>query len=147
MRGIILAAFLLGVLGTAAELLLVNHTENFWQSLPVWLIGLSLLLLVGCVSSRRRAVFRAFQAVMVLFMASGAVGMFLHFEGKAEFKKETDPSLTGWKLFVEAMKGAMPPALAPAAMIQFGLLGLAYVHRHPVLLIPSDNKLITESER
>ena len=139
MRGIVLAGFLLGVVGTAAELLLVEHTENFWQWLPLLLIGLSVVPLVGYAAARRAILLRLFQWFMILFMVSGVIGLFLHYEGKAEFKLETDPSLAGWKLFKEAMKGAMPPALAPAAMIQFGLLGLAYVYRHPAFSLGTDN--------
>jgi len=133
-RGLVLAAFLLGSAGVAAELLLVGHTENFWQWSPLALIGISFPLAL-CMRGRpcRRALvcLRFFQALMFLFMASGLVGLFLHYEGKVEFKRESDPSLAGWPLFREAMKAAMPPALAPAAMIQFGLLGLAYAYRHP----------------
>jgi hypothetical protein len=71
---------------------------------------------------------------MVLFILSGAVGLFLHYDGKVEFRLESNPSLAGWALFKEAMVGAVPPALAPAAMAHFGLLGLAYAWRHPALL-------------
>lgn len=131
MRSVLLAAFLLGVMGTAAELLLVAHTEGFWQLLPLILMGLSLLPLAFYAVMRRAGWLRVFQVVMILFILSGLVGLFLHYDAKAEFKLETDPSLTGWPLFRDAMKGAMPPALAPAAMIQFALLGLAYAWRHP----------------
>lgn len=146
MRAFVLAAFLLGVAGTAVELLLVNHTETFWQWLPLLLIGLSLVPLVfvrGRASSRASLCLRIFQVVMILFMLSGLIGLYLHYDGKVEFKLETDPSLKGWALFRDAMKGAMPPALAPAAMIQFGLLGLAYAWRHPAFS-PATN--ITENK-
>src|SRR5262245_24442294 len=135
MRSLVLAGFLLGALGSAAELLLVRHTENIWQLIPLLLIGISLVPLVvyatGRATPRAARSLRAFRGVMVLFMLSGVLGLFLHIEGKIEFKEETDPSLKGWPLIREAMKSALPPALAPAAMIQFGLLGLAYAYRHP----------------
>ena len=131
MRSLVLAAFLLGCLGTAAELLLVGHTENFWQWLPLLLMAISLVALGASVPTRSARCLRAFQVLMVLFMASGLVGLFLHYDGKVEFKRESDPSLSGWPLFRDAMKSAVPPALAPAAMIQFGILGLAYAYRHP----------------
>jgi hypothetical protein len=137
MRGLVLAAFLMGLVGTAAELLLVGHTENFWQSLPLLLIGLSLIPLVVYAAARKAIWLRTFQVLMFLFMASGLIGLFLHYEGKVEFKQESDPSLTGWPLFRDAMMSAVPPALAPAAMIQFGLLGLAYVWRHPAFSNPT----------
>ena len=131
MRAFILAAFLLGLAATAAELLLVGHTEGFWQLAPLLLMALSVVPLVLYAGTHRSFCLRLFQVIMLLFVASGVVGLFLHYDAKAEFKLETDPSLTGWPLFREAMKGAMPPALAPAAMIQFALLGLAYAYRHP----------------
>jgi len=40
-----------------------------------------------------------------------------------------DPSLEGWALFVKVIRAKAPPALAPAAMIQIGLLGLLYTYR------------------
>ncbi len=131
MRALVLAAYLLGLIGTAAELLLVSHTENFWQLLPLILIGISLIPLAVYAVTHAAGWLRVFKAIMALFMASGLIGLFLHYDGKVEFKKESDPSLAGWPLFRDAMKSAVPPALAPAAMIQFGLLGLAYTWRHP----------------
>ena len=131
MRGLVLAAFLLGVAGTSAELLLVGHIEGFWQWLPLLLMGSSIVPLAVYRFLRPSLCLRLFQVLMFLFMASGLVGLFLHYDGKVEFKQESDPSITGWPLFRDAMKSAVPPALAPAAMIQFGLLGLAYAWRHP----------------
>lgn len=137
MRAFVLTAFLLGLAGTAAELLLVGHTENFWQSLPLLLMGVSLIPLAVCMIHQRsqaragRLSLRIFQVIMFLFIASGLLGLFLHHDFKVEFKQESDPSLAGWALFCQAIKSPLPPALAPAAMIQFALLGLAYTYRHP----------------
>jgi hypothetical protein len=44
-----------------------------------------------------------------------------------------DPTLEGWGLFVKVMRAKAPPALAPAAVIQIGLLGLLYTFRHAAL--------------
>ena len=133
-RRFLLVVLVLGLLATAGELLLLGHTEGFWQWLPLALIFISLLLLAWHALAPSRATVRVFQGAMILFMLSGAVGIFLHYDGKAEFKLESNPSLAGWMLFKEALVGAVPPALAPAAMIQFGLLGLAYAYRHPACL-------------
>jgi hypothetical protein len=127
---------------------LVGHTEGFWQWLPLLLMGLSLVPLViyagfGRRASRAALFLRVFQILMFLFMASGLVGLFLHYDAKVEFKHETDPTLTGWPLFRDALKSAVPPVLAPAAMIQFGLLGLAYAWRHPAFLPNQNLKLET----
>ena len=143
MRNFILAAFLLGMLATAAELLLVGHTEGFWQLFPLLLIALSLVPFAFYAALRQSLWLRLFQVVMMLFIASGFIGLFLHYDARAEFKVESDPSLNGWPLFREAMKSAMPPALAPAAMIQFALLGLAHTYRHPAFSPKTNAELET----
>ena len=55
----------------------------------------------------------------------------LHYESNSEFQREMDPSLTGWPLLVKVMQAKAPPALAPASMMQIGLLGLLYAYRTP----------------
>jgi hypothetical protein len=70
---------------------------------------------------------------MIAFVASGLAGVYFHFQGSAEFKLEGNPSLRGWALFWEAIRGKTPPLLAPGAMIQLGLIGLAYTYKHPAL--------------
>jgi hypothetical protein len=138
-RRILLVIFLLGTFGTGAELLLLGHTENVWQWIPVLLILISLVTLLCYAAVRRLAIMRIFQVVMILFMISGVVGLVLHYRDKMEFKLETNPDLAGWHLFREVIKGAtLPPVLAPGVMIQIGLLGLAYTYRHPIF------KAITE---
>jgi hypothetical protein len=73
------------------------------------------------------------RVTMALFICSGFVGMGLHYIGNNEFQLEIDPSLHGWRLFVKSITSKAPPALAPAAMIQMGLLGLLYTYKHPAL--------------
>jgi hypothetical protein len=67
---------------------------------------------------------------MVLSLASGFVGLLLHYRGNVEFELEMYPDLAGWKLFKDSMMGATP-SLAPGAMMQIGLIGLAWTFRHP----------------
>ena len=43
--------FALGVIGSAAELLLLEHTEDVWQFVPIALLGLGLL---GIRAAKRR---------------------------------------------------------------------------------------------
>ena len=69
---------------------------------------------------------------MVLCVVSGFLGVLLHYRGNVEFELEMYPDLSGWKLLKESMMGATP-ALAPGAMIQVGLVGLAWTFRHPAL--------------
>ena len=92
------------------------------------------VVLVGAALVWRRpspSTVRFFQAVMVLCVVAGVVGVFLHYRGNVEFELEREP-LHGLRLFWEAIRGATP-ALAPGAMAQLGLLGLVYSYRHPAL--------------
>jgi len=145
-RGILLAIFLLGALGTGAELLLLGHTEDRWQWVPLLLLSLSLVALVVHAALRRAATVRVFQVTMILFVISGFVGVWLHYQGKVEFKLEANPALAGLELFWEAIKGAaVPPVLAPGMMIQMGLLGLAYTYRHPALAAATEKTEFTNT--
>lgn len=124
----------MGVVGAVAELLLIGHTEDYWQWIPLLLIALSLLALLIQAVVRRAATVRVFQATMGLFLISGLLGCYLHYQAKVEFKLEMNPALAGWELFQESiLGGTVPPVLAPGMMIQLGLIGLAYAYRHPAL--------------
>ncbi|MGH7599079.1 MAG: hypothetical protein ACREOI_22210 [bacterium] len=140
LRGFLLAIFAIGLLGAGAELLLIEHTEDFRQWIPLILILLSLLVLAWHFAARNRASLQIFQGVTILFLISGFVGLFLHYQGNVEFELEMYPSLKGLELFRKAIKGTTPPTLAPGTMIVLGLLGLAYTYRHPVLLESTGKK-------
>lgn len=127
-----LSLFVLGVVGTGTELMLLEHTEDTWQVVPLVLMAISLAAIVWFVVVPGRAALLAFRAVMALFVASGFAGIFLHYKSNAEFELEMYPSMKGFELFRESMMGAMP-ALAPGTMIGLGLLGLIYTYHHPVL--------------
>lgn len=124
LRRALLVILALGLVGTAAELLLLGHYEDAWQVVPVALLPLSLAALVWRGTSSGGAARAAFRGAMGLCLLAGLVGTFLHYRGNAEFELEMAPDITGWPLFAEAMTGATP-ALAPGAMILFGLIGLA----------------------
>jgi hypothetical protein len=130
-RGFVLAALVLGIVGTGAELLVAGHTDDTLQWAPLILILLSLLVLAWHAMARNAATVRVLQGVMILFVVAGGVGLVAHWKAKMEFKREMDPSLSGTKLFLEAMKSQSPPALAPGVLIQMALLGLTYTYRHP----------------
>lgn len=132
LRRILLALVLLGALGLLVELALLGHFDSASQWIPLVL----LVIVVGAavavsVGHDPRAV-RFFQVVMALCVVTGVVGVFLHYRGNVEFELERDGSLRGLRLFWEAIRGATP-ALAPGALSQLGLLGLAYTFRHPAL--------------
>jgi len=56
----------------------------------------------------------------------------LHYRGSMEFQLEVNPELAGLELFLKVVRAKAPPALGPGAMIQLGLLGLAYAYRYPM---------------
>jgi hypothetical protein len=132
-RGFLLLIFIVGVFGAGGELLLLGHTEDFRQWIPLTLMSLSLIVLGWRIIDRRRTSLRIFQLIMLLFVASGFVGMFFHYRANMEFELEMYPAMKGLELFGKAIKGKTPPTLAPGAMIQLGLLGLVYTYRHPIM--------------
>jgi hypothetical protein len=145
-RAMLLMIFILGSVGSAAELLLLNHFESLLQWIPLLLILVSFVVLGWHAVRRTPASTRAIQGTMIAFIAAGFAGFYFHYQGSAEFKLESNPSLAGWRLFWEAIRGKAPPALAPGVMIQLGLIGLAYTYRHPALLASTKTKLNSEGE-
>ena len=129
-RTALLALIHVGILGLGAELFLLEHTESVWQWIPLAVLAGGFISgLVVTVKPTARAV-RVFQAAMVLCIAAGLLGLYLHFQGNAEFELEMEPSLGGVALLWKSLRGATP-ALAPGAMVQLGLLGLLFSYRHP----------------
>jgi hypothetical protein len=137
LRILLLVLLAAEILGVAAELVLIGHWEDVWQWTPLVLLGVGLVVLAGHAICRNRASLRAVQWTMLLFLAGGVLGTWLHYDGRAEFRQEGDPSLGGWSLFGAAMTGSStPPVLAPAVMIQMGCLGLLAVYRHSAGELP-----------
>jgi hypothetical protein len=133
LRRSILAVFVLGVVGSCAELLLLGHDEDLKQFIPLVLFAVALAGLAWIAATGARRAFLVFRGTMALFIVAGLLGSWLHFKANREFQLEVDPSLTGWALLTEALQAKSPPALAPGVMVQFGLLGLAWTFRHPQL--------------
>ena len=131
-RRILLTILVLGIAGISLELWLMAHTEDAYQLIPLWLAAVAIVTVVPVAARPSIASVRVFQVVMALFLISGVVGMVLHFQVNIEFQQEMDAALSGWALYQKAILAKSPPALAPGAMIQLGLIGLAYTFRHPV---------------
>jgi len=132
LRPLLLALVAIGAAGLEVELLLLEHFESVLQWTPLVLLG-GVPVAAALVWRRpSSSTVRFFQAVMLLCVAAGVVGVFLHYRGNVEFELERESSLRGAKLFWESIRGATP-ALAPGAMAQLGLLGLVYSYRHPAL--------------
>ena len=130
-RRVLLAILIIGLVGTAAELLLLDHDEEAIQLVPLALIAIAFVTIAWHALNPGGASLRLFQTVMVLFIVAGGVGTILHYRANVEFQREVDPSIAGRALLVKAMKAKAPPALAPGTMTQLGLIGLAYAYRYP----------------
>ena len=131
-RKMVLAIIFLGIIGLIAELVLLEHYDSWTQWIPIVSLGAGLATASLVALRPSAASLRAFNIVMALFVAAGTLGLVLHFKGNAEWVLERDPELSGWTLIWKALRGATP-ALAPGALAQLGLLGLAWSYRHPAV--------------
>jgi hypothetical protein len=137
LRRLLLAILTIGMAGTAIDLLLLEHYEDVWQIPPLLIIALGLVAVGWVWTAGSGTAVVAMRIVMLLAIAGGVAGIALHYYGNREFQLEIDPELQGWALVAKIMTAKAPPALAPAVMIQLGLLGLIYTYRHPALETPS----------
>jgi len=133
MRRIVLAILVLGMAGTSTELILLKHTEDALQWVPLVLLGTGGAVLGWNSVSGGGASLRLMRWLMWGFVAGGLAGVYFHFQGSAEFKLESQPNLAGMALFWQAIGAKTPPILAPGTMVQLGLLGLVYTYKHPIL--------------
>lgn len=117
--------------GTVAELLLLGHTEDTWQILPLALLFAGVANLAWAHFSGRKLAFRLFRVVSVASLATALAGLWLHYGANVEFELEMYPDLAGWALFWKSIQGKSPPTLAPGMMAVTALIGWAWTHRHP----------------
>jgi len=132
LRSILLWTLLLGAGGTMGELLLLGHDESATQFVPLVLLATGVLAGVVLLAVPTAAGFRALQALMILFLGSGILGVGLHYQGNTEFELEMHPALSGVELVSKTLTGATP-VLAPGSMSLLGVIGLASTYRHPLL--------------
>jgi hypothetical protein len=131
-RKILLWALVAGSSGTLLELLLIGHDEMATQLAPLVLLGIGLLVAVWSLVAPRPASLRALQLLMVTFVASGILGIVLHYQGNQAFELEMSPSHAGISLISKTLTGATP-VLAPGSMSLLGVVGFAFTYRHPAL--------------
>ena len=132
LRQLLLALIVIGIVGMEVELAFLRHADSASQWIPHVTLFIGLLTTAAVYIRPERGTLRAFQAMMIIFIAVGGLGVFFHLQGNVEFALERDPSLSGVGLLWKALRGASP-ALAPGALAQLGLLGLLYSYRHPAL--------------
>lgn len=132
LRRLLLALVVVGCVGLGAELLLLEHYESTFQWLPLIVLGAGFVTALAVANRPSRRTVRAFRATMSIAVATGALGIYLHYDGNTEFELEMDPAVEGMGLLWTALHGATP-TLAPGALLQLGLLGLIATYRHPLL--------------
>lgn len=130
-RRILMAILMLGIAGISVELWLLDHVEDAYQLIPLGLNAAAVLVAALVAVRPSATLIQLFRGVMILMLISGAVGVWLHYQVNTEFQLEMDPQLSGLALFRKSIVAKAPPALAPGAMVQLGLIGLAYTFRHP----------------
>jgi hypothetical protein len=123
-RIVFFGIFAFGLAGTGVELLLLDHYETLLQVVPIALIALVLVATVWHLIFDRHSSLLALRCAVMMCVAAGGLGIVLHYSGNVGFQKEIDPTIQGFDLFSKAIHAKAPPALAPASMIWFGLLGL-----------------------
>jgi len=127
-RRYLFALLAIGCVGTTLELLLLGHYEDVTQFAPLVLLVTGIAATGWHLVARHAYSARVLQLVMVLFVASGAVGVGLHFRGNVEFEREMYPTMAGLELIGKTLTGATP-VLAPATMALLGGVGLLAVYR------------------
>jgi hypothetical protein len=133
LRRLLLALVAFGLVGTATELVLLKHYEEFWQIAPLVLLAAALVSVVAEAALGSVRTVRTLRLFMSLLVVAGVAGVVLHYRGNLEFQADMDPTASQWELFKKVIRAKAPPALAPGSMMQLGLLGLIYSYRHPSL--------------
>jgi hypothetical protein len=128
----LLLVVVIGTLGLFAELALLEHTESFNQWLPLAVLAAGFMGTLWVAFQPGPGSVRLFQVMMLTFVVTGGLGVYLHYRGNAQFELELYPTLKGWPLVWQALKGAVP-ALAPGSLVQLGLVGLVFTYGHPAL--------------
>jgi hypothetical protein len=128
LRRFLLLAIMAGTFGMGLELLFIGHAEDPLQLVPIVLLPAGLIVLAWHAVGPSRASVRTVRLLMALFVASGVLGVGLHYQGNREFELEMYPAMAGMELVRETLTGATP-VLAPGSMALLGLVGLAAVYR------------------
>jgi len=130
LRLLLFAVLALSCVGTGAELLLIGHTEEATQWIPLILLGLGIGAVAVVALRPSRPLVQLFRVLMGLFIGAGVLGIVLHYRGNAEFELEMRSTMAGTELFWNSLTGATP-ALAPGSLIPIGLVGIIATLGHP----------------
>ena len=132
LRTCLFVVLVVSLLGTTAELLMLDHRETFTQWIPYGVFGVGILATAAVAIKANALTLNLLRLAMLLLVATGVLGLYFHYRGNVAFELEMSPALKGLALVKGALTGATP-TLAPGAMSQIGLLGLLFTYRHPAL--------------
>lgn len=124
------AAFIF--VGTALELILLEHYLKALQFTPYILSGLGLGTLIAVWFYPARKSVLALRWMMAAVAVGSLFGMWQHFTGNLVFVREINPSFTLIEALWPAIKGGNP-LLAPGILFLAGVLGGAATYRHPAI--------------
>jgi len=129
-RRLLLASLSLGIVGTAAELILLGHVDSPAQWIPLVALAAAVPLLLRHAARPGPLTVRAIRLLMYAYIVVGIIGVGLHYDGNVEFEHELHPKDAGLTFLRHTIAGATP-VLAPGSMVLLGLLGIAHTYRHP----------------
>ena len=118
-----------GFVGTAGDLLLLEHYEDPWQWAPLAVAAAGVAALAAQIVKPSSASLLITRAVMTTAIVGAVAGVWLHYRGSMEFQLETDPSLGGLGLLLKVLRSKAPPTMAPLNLAVLGLVGLASTYR------------------
>ena len=136
LRRLLLALLLFALAGIAVELALLRHYEDVWMLVPFVVSALAAVATLARLLRPTAASVHGLRAAMVLLLAAGTLGLWLHHAGGLEFQSDMDPTLSRWQLFWKVLHMQAPPALAPGVLVQLGVLGLIATYKDPLVSAP-----------
>jgi len=132
LRDLVLLVYAIGATGVAVDLIALGHFRDLRQLVPLVVLISGLLVLAWQRLRQNTLATRCFQVAMVLLVASGFLGLLFHASRNVGFAVEMNPMARLWEVARSSVAGPTP-SLAPATLIQLGLLGLIHTYRHPLL--------------
>ena len=112
--------YILTSLGLLFELLLIEHVEAFLQLLPIIVLSLGVLIISLKLNHP------ILQALSLINLMVGLVGVGLHLKSNMDFALELNPALSFWELSTRSFTGALP-VLAPGSLISLALIGFLII--------------------
>ncbi len=116
--------------GTIVELLLIEHTGNWIQVIPVVVAAAGMVAsILGLARPEpSHLARRAFRAVFALLVLAGFVGVYQHVRANYTFIREIQPNLAPSQAFLDSLAGASP-LLASGVLVLAGVCGLAAIRK------------------